>query len=98
MEIVKETKIPHEGTTQHYDVVKELGDCHTSVGNLEAAQECYAKATSLAPDEAGPYIGLAVIAMQKGQIADAEVAFRVARRLDPKCSKAYCGLAMVCQQ
>ncbi len=98
MDIVKETKIPEAGWTQHYDVLRELGDCYTSVGKYEKARECYDKAAVLAPDEAGPYIGFGVIAMQTGELADAETAFKVARRLDPECSKAYCGLAMICQQ
>ncbi len=62
MDMIKETKIPDTGWTQHYDVVKELGDCYASVGNFREAQKCYEKAASLAPDEAGPYIGIGVIA------------------------------------
>jgi len=37
MEIVKETKIPDDGVTQRYDVVKELGDCYASVGDHDQA-------------------------------------------------------------
>jgi len=98
MDIVKQTKIPEAGWTQHYDVLSELGHCYTSVGEYEKARECYDKAAVLGPDEAAPYIGFGVIAMQTGELADAETAFKVARRLDPECSKAYCGLAMICQQ
>lgn len=98
MDIVKHTKIPEAGWTQHYDVLSELGDCYASVGEYEKARGCYDKAAVLAPDEAAPYIGFGVIAMQTGELADAETAFKVARRLDPGCSKAYCGLAMICQQ
>ena len=98
MDILKQTKIPETGWTQHYDVLKELGDCYVSVGEYEKARESYDKATVLAPDEAGPYIGFGVIAMQTAELADAETAFKVARRLNPQCSEAYCGLAMICQQ
>lgn len=98
MDTVKETRTPDNGWTQHYDVVRELGDCHASVGNYDDARQCYEEAASLAPDEAGPYVGIGVVAMQNGQIDDAEIAFRVARRLDPANSKAYCGLAMISQQ
>ena len=98
MDTIKETKVPDQGWTQHYDVMMELGDCHTSVGNHEEAQRCYEKAASLAPDEAGPYIGIGVIAMQTGKTDDADVAFKVARRLNPQSAKAYCGLAMIAQQ
>ena len=83
---------------QHYEVLRELGDCYTSVGNYGQAQRCYERAASLGPDEPGPYIGLGVAALQRDALDDAEIAFRVACRLDPQCAKAYTGLAMVAQQ
>ena len=83
---------------QYYEVLRELGDCYTSVGNYSQAQRCYEKAASLGPDEPGPYIGLGVAALQTDQLDDAEIAFKVACRLDPDCAKAYAGLAMVAQQ
>ena len=78
-----------------YEVLQELGDCYTSVSDYGQAQRCYEKAASIEPDEAGPYIGLGVIALQKDLFEDAQTAFRVACRLDPKCSRAYAGLAML---
>lgn len=84
--------------TQHYEALRELGDCYTSVGRYTQAQHCYEKAASLGPDEPGPYVGLGVAALQMGKLDDAEIAFRVAYRLDPKCAKACAGLAMVAQQ
>lgn len=85
-------------STQHYEVLMELGDCHTSVGDYSQAQQCYEKAAVLCPDEAGPYVGLGVVAMQKNLIDDAQTAFKVACRLDNKSAKAYAGLGMVAQQ
>jgi tetratricopeptide (TPR) repeat protein len=85
-------------STQHYEVLQELGDCYTSVGSYAQAQSCYEKATALGPDEPAPYVGLGVVALQKNLLEDAEIAFRVAARLDPDCAKAYAGLAMVAQQ
>ena len=87
-----------ENTTQRYEVLQELGDCYASVGSCVQAQRCYEKAASLGPDEAGPYVGLGVVALQQGLLDDAEIAFRVAFRLDSACSKAYAGLAMVAQE
>jgi len=84
--------------TQHYEVLQELGDCYASVGKYEQARQCYEDATSLGPDEPGPYVGLGVVALQKEALDDAEIAFRVARRLGPNCPKACAGLAMVAQQ
>ncbi len=83
---------------QHYEVLRELGDCYTSIGNYSQAQRCYERAASLGPDEPGPYIGLGVAALQRNELDDAEVAFRVACRLDPDCAKAFTGMAMVAQQ
>jgi tetratricopeptide (TPR) repeat protein len=85
-------------TTQRYEELQELGNYYTSVGDYTQAQKCYGKATSLSPDEPGPYVGLGVIAFQKDLLDDAEIAFRVACRLAPDCSRAYTGLAMVAQK
>ena len=98
MDITETNGIEEHKRTQHYEVLRELGDCYTSVGNYNQAQRCYEKAASLGPDEPGPYIGLGVAAMQCDRLEDAEIAFRVACRLDPKCAKAYAGMAMVAQQ
>jgi Flp pilus assembly protein TadD len=85
-------------TTQPCETWVERGDCHASLGDLAAAQSCYEKATSLGPDEAGPYIGLGVVALQKNLLDDAEIAFRVACRLDGASARAYAGLAIVAQR
>ena len=98
MDIARNNIDQQENTTQCYEVLQELGDCYTSVGNYEQAQHCYEKAASVSPDEPGPYVGLGVIALQKNLLDDAQTAFRVACRLGPNCSKAYVGLAMVAQQ
>jgi cytochrome c-type biogenesis protein CcmH/NrfG len=83
---------------QHYETLRELGDCYTSVGEYRQAQRCYEQAATLGPDEPGPYVGLGVAALQTDRLEDAEIAFRVAYRLDPQCAKACAGLAMVAQQ
>ena len=90
--------MPEHATTQHYEVLRELGDCYASVADYDRAQEYYDKAALLAPDEPLPYVGIGVVAIQQQKLDDAEIAFKVARRLDPKCAKAYAGLAMVAQQ
>jgi Flp pilus assembly protein TadD len=78
--------------------VQQLGDCHATIGNYAQARRHYEKAAGLAPDEPRPYVGLGVVALLNNQIEDAEIAFRVACRLDPACSKAYAGLALIEQQ
>lgn len=84
--------------TEEYERLQELADCHISTGDYTRAQLCYEKAANLAPDEAGPYLGLGAVALQNNLPEDAEIAFRVACRLDSACAGAYAGLGMVCQQ
>ena len=90
--------VEQHNTTQHYEVLMELGDCLTNVGKYDEAKQRYEKAALLSPDAAGPYLGLGVVDLQTNKLEDAEIAFRVACRLDPKCAKAYAGLAMIEQQ
>ncbi len=98
MDITESNSPEHENVTQRHKVLQELGDCYASVGRYERAQRCYEKAASLGPDASGPYVGLGVVALQKGLLDDAEVAFRVASRLDGNCARATAGLAMVAQE
>jgi Flp pilus assembly protein TadD len=98
MDMAGTNRVEKHKRMQHYEVLRELGDCYTSVGNYSQAQRCYERAASLGPDEPGPYIGLGVAALQRNELDDAEIAFRVACRLDPKCAKAYTGMAMIAQQ
>lgn len=81
-----------------FDIVQEIGDCHNSVGNYRLAQQHYDRAASLEPDAPQPYIGLGVIGLQNDQLEDADIAFRVAVRLDPLNSQAWAGSAMVAQR
>jgi len=98
MDIKQNNVDEQHDSTQHYEVLQEFGDCYTSVGNYTQAQQYYEKAAILSPDEADPYVGLGVVALQKNLLDDAEIAFRVACRLDANCAKAYAGFAMVAQQ
>ncbi len=98
MDTARTNEMDRPQGARHYEVLREMGDCYTSVGRYSQAQRCYEKAASLGPDEPGPYIGLGVAALQMNRLDDAEIAFRVAYRLDPKCAKACAGLAMVAQQ
>ena len=83
---------------RQFESLQELGHCYTSVGQYAEAQRCYEKTAILSPDEPGPYVGLGVVAMQKNLLDDAEIAFRVASRLDSECSQAYAGLGMIAQK
>jgi tetratricopeptide (TPR) repeat protein len=97
MEMNDNTAGAERSFSQRYDVLVELGDCHATVGNSLPARECYEQAAQIEPDRAEPYVGLGVVSLQKDDIDNAEIAFKVAIRLDAKCAKAWCGLGMVCQ-
>ena len=85
-------------STQHYETLQEMADCYASIGNYKQAQKYYEKGAVMAPDAPGPYVGLGVVALQNNQLDDAEIAFKVACRLDANCAKAYAGLGLVAQQ
>ncbi len=96
MDVVKNEE--SNDSTQRYEVLMELGDCHATVGRYEPARQYYNKAASMSPDEAGPYVGLGVVALHENNLDDADIAFRVAYRLNNSCSKAFAGMAMIHQQ
>jgi tetratricopeptide (TPR) repeat protein len=98
MDVTQENSVQEHSCSQHYELLQELGDCYTSVGNYDQAQRYYEKAALLGPDESDPYVGLGVVALQKDLLDDAEIAFRVACRLNPDSAKDRAGLAMVSQQ
>ena len=83
---------------QHYEVLKELGDCYAALSDYSRARECYNDAASLAPNAPGPYVGLGVIGIQTERLPEAERAFRIAQEIQPGCAEAHAGLAMVHQQ
>ncbi len=98
MDITQNNVDQQHDSTQHYEVLQELGDCYASVGNYSQAQQYYEKAAVLSPDAQDPYVGLGVVALQNNQLDDAEIAFKIACRLDANCAKAYAGLGLTAQQ
>ena len=98
MDITHNNVDQQHDSTQHYEALQEMGDCYASVGSYKQAQECYEKAAVLSPDAPDPYVGLGVVALQNNQLDDAEIAFKVACRLDANCAKAYAGLGLTAQQ
>lgn len=97
MQLTSEGFLVEVGADQHYEVLKELGDCHTALGHYDRARQCYEEAALLAPDKPGPAVGLGVIGLQTGNLDSADRAFGYALEIDPACAEAYSGRAMVCQ-
>ena len=86
------------GLDQHFEVLKELGDCYAAMDEHERARQYYLQAASMAPEQPAPYVGLGVIDLQTGRLDDARRAFKLACQMDPRCAEAYGGLAMIYQQ
>jgi tetratricopeptide (TPR) repeat protein len=93
----KNKQIIEQESTDYAQMLKAR-DYHTSTADYGIARKCYETAAALNPDDAAPYIGLGIIDYQQDLFDDAEIAFRVACRLDPQCGRAYCGLAMTAQK
>jgi len=98
MELTPDGFMVEEGLDQRYDILKELGDCHTALAHYDRARQCYEEASLLAQDRPGPHVGCGVVALQTGALDEAERAFGRAIRLDGRCPEAYAGLGMVDQQ
>ena len=98
MDITHNNVDQQHDSTRHYEALQEMGDCYASVGNYKLAQKYYEKTAVMEPDAPDPYVGLGVVALQNNQLDDAEIAFKVACRLDSNCAKAYAGLGLTAQQ
>jgi Flp pilus assembly protein TadD len=98
MELTREAFLVEEGIDQRYEILKELGDCHTALANYDRAKQCYAEAARLVQDKPGPHVGRGVVALQMGSLDEADRAFGQALRIDDRCAEAYAGLGMVAQQ
>lgn len=81
-----------------YQTLQELGSRLLSVDEDDKARECFEKAAVIDADQADPYVGIGTVALKKHMVDEAHLAFRVACRLNPACSRAYEGLALVYQK
>lgn len=90
--------IKQDDAATDYKTLQNLADSFLAVDDLNQAQQYYEKAATLDADEPAPYVGLGIIALRNNRPDDAQLAFRVACRLDPRCSKSYEGLAMIAQK
>lgn len=77
-----------------YEINKELGECYLFMGEFEKAADYYKKAVTAAPEIADPYMGLATIAVQNGDLDEALALYAKAASLGSS-DKALAGLALV---
>jgi len=77
-----------------YEINKELGECYLFMGDLEKAHEYYDKAVRSNGVHPDPYLGLATIAVQRGELEKALTLYRKAAEIDPD-DKSLGGMALV---
>ncbi|MBG0778076.1 MAG: tetratricopeptide repeat protein [Desulfovibrionaceae bacterium] len=77
-----------------YEINKELGECYLFMGDYEKAEEYYTKAAGSNGVHPDPYLGLATIAIQRGDLAGAMALYKKAAAVEA-CDKALAGMALV---
>lgn len=77
-----------------YEINKELGECYLFMGDLDRAREHYEKAANSNGVHPDPYMGLATIAVQQGQLQDALALYRKAASIEPT-DKSLTGMGLV---
>ena len=77
-----------------YDINKELGECYLFMGEYDKARDYYLKAIACDAAMAEPYMGLAAIAVSKGDLEDAHALYKKANSL-ASGEKPLTGLGMV---
>ena len=77
-----------------YEINKELGECYLFMGDLDKAVEYYDKAINSNGRHPDPYLGLATIAVQRGDLDKAMVLYKKAAEIDPD-DKALAGMALI---
>ena len=65
-----------------YEINKELGECYLFMGEYEKAKEYYEKAAMNSDEHAAPHMGLATIAVQKGELDIAYTHYEKALELE----------------
>ena len=77
-----------------YEINKELGECYLFMGELDKAEDYYTKAAASGEDQSDPYMGLATIAMQRGDMDGALTNYSKAATIQ-ESDKALTGLGLV---
>ncbi len=77
-----------------YEINKELGECYLFMGDYDKAEDYYRKAAAAVSTEAAPFIGLATIAVQRGDLEKALVLYSKALSVE-ESDKALAGLGLV---
>ena len=77
-----------------YEINKELGECYLFMGDLDKAEEYYLKAAGSNGVHPDPYLGLATIAVQRGDLDKAMGLYKQAADIEAN-DKSLAGMALV---
>ena len=77
-----------------YEINRELGECYLFMGEFDKAAEYYNKAIDCETSHSDPYMGLAAISIQKGDLDSARASYQAAVDLAAG-DKALAGLGLV---
>ena len=77
-----------------YEINKELGECYLFMGDMDKAEEYYRKALGNNGVHPEPYLGLATVAVQRGDLPRAREMYGKAGEIQMS-DKAVAGMALV---
>ncbi|MDR1686728.1 MAG: tetratricopeptide repeat protein [Desulfovibrio sp.] len=77
-----------------YEINKELGECYLFMGEYDKARDYYHKAVECDAGMIDPYLGLAAVAVHKGDYDDALALYRKAHQVSPG-EKSLAGMGMM---
>ncbi|GAB1410717.1 tetratricopeptide repeat protein [Desulfovibrionales bacterium] len=77
-----------------YEINKELGECYLFMGELDKAENYYLKAASSNGVHPDPYLGLATIAVQRGNFGEALSLYEKAERISSS-DKSLAGIGLI---
>lgn len=77
-----------------YEINKELGECYLFMGDYDKAEDYYRKAATSNPKSAAPFMGLATISVQRGELDKAMTLYQKAASVE-ETDKALCGIGLV---
>lgn len=80
-----------------YEINKELGECYLFMGELDKAEGYYHKAAGSNGVHPDPYLGLATIAVQRGDLDQAMAMYRKADDISSS-DKSLAGMGLICAQ
>lgn len=77
-----------------YEINKELGECYLFMGELDKAENYYLKAASSNGIHPDPYLGLATIAVQRGDFGQALTLYEKAEHISSS-DKSLAGIGLI---